>query len=255
MSSSVSKMLDTSIEKHVLPIVQRIGMAPVPNPQPPRPGLVARTLSRPLDADRSLVWQCWCAGKTAHQLTWRLDVLRDGIWHDLQLTFPFERIGYPPARPEGGSHGWLQEFHPDRSAERFDRAMAFMGALFPSLRPQLAEQVEELRPELEAAAATVEWISALEAAPRLWATRLLEGAIDPTELPGVVTFAGANMVVVDVSGQRMTFKFPAEGIAKGDAAHVSGWWTTPAGTRSATELRIGTRVWRFDLYGRLADSQ
>lgn len=255
MSSAVSNMLEAGIIRHILPILGRIGMSLAPNVGRVKPGLVSRTLSMPLERGRAFILQCWCEGKVAHGLTWRLDALEGDIWHSLQFAFPFERIGMPPGPSEGGSHSWLQEFHPHLSVERFDRAMACMGGFFALVHPQIAAQLPELESILRAAAASQKWRAASEQAPRLWANRHVEGDIDATDVASVVVFAGANLVVLDAGGTRITFRFPVQGIKKGDAAQVSGWWTTPAGTRSATVLAIASRVWRFDVAGRLVASE
>ena len=72
---------------------------------------------------------------------------------------------------------------------------------------------------------------------------------------GRVVDVARYLIVVAVGNERFTFMFPVERIAKTDPIHVSGWWTTPAGTRAATVLRIGARTWRFDFEGRLMGAE
>lgn len=251
MTSAASTILPKAVESHLVPVVRHVGMSQMANPGPVRPGIVARTLGRALRDGRSFILQIWCEASTSQGLTWRFDVRDGDLWHDLQLTFPFDREGYSPARPSGGSHSCLQEFHPHRSPANFDRAVQFLAALFVTHAPEISRQVPELLAPLEAAASAPEWRAALLAGPRLWSHRAVTGDIDPTELAATIVFVGANLLVLDAGGRRVSFKFPVQGISKTDGARVSGWWTTPAGTHAATVLRIGSRTWQFEPSGKL----
>ena len=251
MTSAATKTLRQAVELHLIPVVRHIGMSQMANPGPVRPGVVACTLGRALRDARCFILQVWCEARTSQGLTWRLDVRVGEVWHDLQLTFPLDREGFPPARPAGGSHHCLQEFHPHRSPADLDRAIQFLGALFVTYAPEISQQVPELATPIEVAMSTPEWRAALLAAPRLWSHRSVSGDIDPTEHPATILFVGANLLVLDAGGRRVSFKFPVQDISKADAAHVSGWWTTPAGTRAATVLRIGNRTWQFEPSGKL----
>jgi len=135
---------------------------------------------------------------------------------------------------------------PQRSAEHFNRAIRFLGALFVAYHEQIAEQGPELRADIQRALRTELWRTALRDAPELWARRLVRGEVDPTEQPADIVFWGTNLVVLSVGTGRYTFKLPTDGIDRSEAAHIAGWWTTPAGTRAATILRIGSRRWHFD---------
>jgi hypothetical protein len=246
-------MLAAAVERHLLPLLAPLGLAPVKYPERVKVGLVARALGRPHDEKRTFLVTVWCDGGTAEHLTWRADVYDGNIWWDLAFTFPFEQPGYPPAKPRGGSALDLAPFFPARSPDHFDRAIRFLGTLLVTYHEEIAAQVPELRPDIELAVQTDAWKAALREAPELWAKRLVQGEVDFTEEPASIVFVGANLVVVSVGTERFTFKFPVEGISKADPAFVSGWWTTPAGTRAATVLRIGSRTWRFDFEGRVVE--
>jgi len=251
MPSDASTLLRTAVDAHLVPIAQPIGMSVVANLGGVRPGLVACTLGRPLLAGTVLVWQVWCQGKTRHGLTWRLDVKDGELWRDVPVLFPFEREGFPPARPSGGSHHELGDFHGDRSPEVFHRAIECLGAIFVARATDIVRFVPELAAPVESATSTPAWQAAVRSGPRLWAHRFVTGDIDPTEIPGTIAFVGQNLVTIEAGGQRVSFKFPVQNVSKSDQAHVSGWWTTPAGTRAATVLRIGDRTWRFEPSGKL----
>jgi len=251
MNASASTILPRAVDVHLVPVLQPIGMSRVANPSHSRPGLLACSIARALSDGRSLVLQVWCEAKTSRGLTWRLDVCDGDFWRDLQLTFPFDREGYPLAHPSGGSHACLEEFHPHRSPANLDRAIQFLAALFVTHAPEIGQQVPELVPAIDAATATTQWRAALLSAPRLWSHRAVSGDIDPTEIAATIVFVGANMVVLDAGGRRVSFKFPVQDISTTDSAHVSGWWTTPAGTHAATVLRIGSRTWQFEPSGKL----
>jgi hypothetical protein len=253
MASHTSEMLAACVRHYLAPLLAPIGLKEGPYPEPLSVGVVARALSRTLSANRTFYVTCWCDGGTGDNLRWRMDV-RDNVgWRDLSTIFPFERPGYPPARPVGGTHTCLSEFQPFRGRRNFERAIQFLGPLLVTLHPQIAEQVPELREDIRVALTTDVWKAALEAAPRLWGARFVQGDIDPTEVPARVTFLGANLIVLDAKGERVSFKFPTAGIANVSTAVVSGWWSTPAGTRSATVLRIGDRRWIFDFSGKLVN--
>ncbi|PCC68462.1 hypothetical protein SAMN02745121_09090 [Nannocystis exedens] len=112
-------------------------------------------------------------------------------------------------------------------------------------------EVPELAAPVEVAMSTPKCQAAVLAGPHRWSHRLVSGEIDPTERPATIIVVSANLVVLDAGGRRVSFKFPVQDISKADAAHVSGWWTTPAGTQAATVLRIGDRTWHFEPSGKL----
>ncbi|MBN2196772.1 MAG: hypothetical protein JW751_28460 [Polyangiaceae bacterium] len=253
MPSRVAEMLTDAVERHLVPLLEPLGLRPAKYPEQLKVGIVARALARRLDGKRTFYVTIWCDGGTAENLSWRADVYDGHIWWDLAFTFPFERPGYPPVKPRGGCALDLAPFFPARSPDHFDRAIRFLGTLLVTYHEEIAAQVPELRPDIERALQTVGWQAALREAPELWARRLVQGEVDYTEEPASIVFVGANLVVVSVGTERFTFKFPVEGIAKADPAHVSGWWTTPAGTRAASVLRIGERRWRFDFEGKLVE--
>ncbi len=251
MASATSALLRAAVEAHLVPIAQPIGMGVIANLGPVKPGLVACTLGRPLRDGTTLAWQVWCQGKTCHGLTWRLDVVDGEVWRDLPFVFPFGREGFPPARELRGSHSDLKDFHAEQGPARLKRAIECLGALFVTCAREFARQVPELVAPVEAALSTPVWQAALRAGPRLWAERFVSGDIDPTEIPATIVFVGEKLIILEAGGHRVSFKFPVDGVKKTDAAHVSGWWTTPAGSRAANVLRIGDRTWRFEPSGRL----
>ncbi|MBN2197323.1 MAG: hypothetical protein JW751_31260 [Polyangiaceae bacterium] len=255
MPSPVSEMLTSAVERHLVPLLEPLGLTPVKYPERLKVGLVARALARRLDERRTFYVTFWCDGGTAEHLTWRADVYDGHIWWDLAFTFPFEQPGFPPPKPRAGSALDLAPFFPARRPDHFNRAIRFLGTLLVTYHEEIAAQVPELRPDIERALQTEGWQAALCEAPELWARRLVQGEVDFTEEPATIVFVGANLVVVSVGTERFTFKFPVEGIARTDPARVSGWWTTPAGTRAATVLRIGSRTWRFDFGGKLVSCE
>lgn len=251
MPSPVSELLAAAVERHLGPLLAPLGLTPARYPERLKVGLVARALGRRLDEQRTFYVTVWCDGGTADHLGWRADVYDGRIWWDLAFTFPFPQPGHPPAKPRGGSALDLAPFFPARSPEHFDRAIRFLGLLLVSYHEAIAAQVPELRPDIERAVQTDAWRAALREAPELWARRLVQGEVDATEEAGTIVFVGVSLVVVGVGTERFTFRLPGAGLTKTEPAHVSGWWTTPAGTRAATVLRIGDRSWRFDFEGRL----
>jgi len=246
-------MLGACIRQYVAPLLAPIGLEEAPYPERLTVGVVARALKRALGDHRFFYVTCWCDGGTGDNLRWRLDVHDKVGWRDLSIVFPLERPGYPPARPLGGTQTCLSEFQPLRGPNNFERAIHFLGPLLITLHPQIAEQVPELREDIRVALTTDAWKVALEAAPRLWGARFVQGDLDLTEVPAKITFLGRNIIVLDANGERVSFKLATAGIASSSTAMVSGWWVTPAGTRSATVLRIGDRRWIFDFSGKLLE--
>ncbi len=253
MASRISEMLGDYLRQYVAPLLELIGLEEGPYPERLSVGIVARAFKRPLDERRTLYATCWCDGGTGDNLRWRLDVREGAGWSDLSIIFPFERPGYPPARPLGGTHTCLSEFQPARSPRNFERALQFLGPLLVTLHEQIADQVPELRADIRTALATDTWKVALEAAPGLWAARFVQGDIDATVVPAKIVFLGENLIVLDANGERVSFKLATAGIAKVSSVLVSGWWRTRAGTRSATVLQVGEQRWTFDFSGKLVE--
>jgi hypothetical protein len=251
MPSQTAQLLEQSLTDHIVPLLSPIGLQRMPYPETIQVGLVARTLGRRLDSRRVFHLTCWCDGGTlGDHFSWRADVYDGQIWDSLLFTFPFERIGYPPAKPMRGPFS-LSDFHPTRSVENFRRAIRFLGLLLVAHHQELAQQLPELAPDISRAVASEAWQRALAEGPQLWARRLVQGEVDTAERDGVLAAVGGSMLIVEVGGTRHTFKVPGSGLVPGQPVHLSGWWRNPAGTESASVVRAGERTWRFDFFGRL----
>jgi hypothetical protein len=149
----------------------------------------------------------------------------------------FEALG--DAR-QGGEH----------FAARRRLALEFLAAEIAATSDQLLAAVPEVGPLVEAARGKAPWRDAALRAHTLWANRNVRSEVEDRPVEGKFTFFGAGLVVVEAESQRFTFRFDTSKIDRTRAPVVSGWWTTPAGTKQPSQLIVGDVTLRFDPSGK-----
>jgi hypothetical protein len=243
--SPVSAAFHQAFAAEFMPLLQRIGLEPA-KPSHVKPGLLVAQASRALKNGKCLEVCLWCDGGTGHNLRFRVDVETTG---QVDLNVPWPDPAFPNPRTLDFSG---QEFLPGQDTEQLTKAIAFLAGAFAACADQLANAVPELRDHLETASREEPWLAAKHRAGQLWRTRHSRGDVDHRAAPARVIFVGANLVMLDADGVRLTFRFDTRAFDRGAAISVSGWFLTPAGTRRATQLNAGDKSWTFDVAGALA---
>jgi hypothetical protein len=251
MPSPHVKQLDEAIATHLAPIAEALGLKPTKYPHPIKPGHTVRVFGRPLVAPRDLHWTIWSRGKDTGDVSWTLQWFDGAFWRDVKTM-----------SPTSGEGGWapvdkplaIQQsgFFPRKSPAHFDRMVAFIGRVMKRNAGAIAEQVPELRPEIDGLVAGA-WRDAVREAEDAWLHRVVWD-VDETELPMTIHFVGQSLLTLVAEDRRVSFKLRTDGITKTDVVHVSRWWKNPADTWSAMRLRVGDRVWDFDPEGRLVSA-
>ncbi|HEY1954166.1 MAG TPA: hypothetical protein VGH28_01100 [Polyangiaceae bacterium] len=232
--SPFSDALHAAFDRELFPLLARLGFSRSKIDHV-RPGNVVASARRPLDAERYVEAALWCDAATGAHLSFRLDVVAPGagalLHHEVKL---------PISTSELAAH---------ESPTRLELAIAYVAGTFAANAERLANAAPELAPDVRRARETAEWKAAASRAKEIWETRHVRGAIDDRAVPAKVVFVGAKLLVVEAEGTRVTFHFDTANFDRSAPAAVSGWFTTPAGTRSATKLTNGTRSWSFDFRG------
>jgi hypothetical protein len=113
----------------------------------------------------------------------------------------------------------------------------------------LALAIPELADDLRLAGREPGWVNAATRAAELWGSRAMRGEVDDPSVAAAVVFVGANLVIVNADGERLTFRFDTRDFDRTASISVSGWYLTPAATRRALRLTSGRMTWHFDPNG------
>jgi len=136
-------------------------------------------------------------------------------------------------------------------AARRRLALEFLAAEIAATADQLVAAVPELAPRIEAARRTPAWADAAARARSLWDNRNVRSDAEDRPIEGTFKFFGAALAIVEADGRPFTFRFDTSKIDRTRTPVVSGWRTTPAGTKQPSELRVGDVRLRFDPTGKL----
>lgn len=249
--SPISAALHEGFEKQFFPLLQRIGFG-LSKPKNVKPGTVVAFATRKLDDERRLEATLWCEGATGNGLRFRFDLVEPvqgaECWRQVELKVPWPDPAYPKPLSLDFSGG---EFRPHESTERLETAIAFLAGGFAANAEKIAAAVPEVAESLRVASTEQFWQDAAVRAAELWKTRHMRGEVDDRPVVANVVFVGSNLLSVDAEGVRLTFRFDTSSFNRNLPASVSGWYSTPAGTRAATSLTNGATTWRFDQRGQL----
>ncbi len=232
--SPFSDALQAAFDRELFPLLARLGFSKS-KIEHVRPGNVVAAAARSLDAGRRVEAVLWCNAATGGNLSFRVDVVVPGagapLHHEVKLPIA------------------TSELAPHESPERLELAIAYIAGSFAGNAELLASAAPALAADVRRASETPEWKAATARAKEIWETRHVRGAIEERPVPAKVVFVGAKLLVLEADGARITFHFDTSKLDRSAPMSISGWFETPAGTRSATKLLNGPRTWTFDFRG------
>jgi hypothetical protein len=245
--SQVSQAFHAAFEGAFLPLLRTLGFVVV-KPKNVKPGTVVAQAQRAIDATRRLEVTLWSGpGKP---LDFRFDRVEpiNGVecTGEIPLVTPWPDPAY--SRPPQLSLA-ANELRPHESPERLAAAIEFLAGAFAS-----AVDAPELSADLEAARHTDAWREAIARAKAHWERRHLRGEINDRVVKADIVFVGAQILMVDAEGARLTFRFDTKELDRSQPVSVTRWFKTPAGTVGALRLVNGSKAWDFDARGELKPS-
>ena len=240
--SAAATALHEAFRADWIPLLKTIGFT-LAKPKHVKPGLVVALAVRALDAKRRLEAMLWCDGGSGSHLRFRLDAIEpvhgEECFREVALSWD----------GRSGIDACAREFLPHESEERLRLAIAFLAGAFAANAEPMAVAIPEIASDLRAAAANASWRDSAARASALWQSRHARGDIEELEVPGKIVFSGEKLLYVEAEGRRLMFRVSARQLDGSRPITVSGWCKTAAGTRVATKLINGERVWTFDLRG------
>lgn len=242
LRSAAATALHEAFRAHWVPLLEKIGFT-LAKPKHVKPGLVVALAVRALDAKRRLEATLWCDSGSGAHLRFRLDAIEPVHGEECSRDVALRWDG------RSAIDACAREFLPHESEERLRLAITFLAGAFAANAEQIAIAVPEIASDLRAAAVTASWRDSAARASALWQSRHARGDIDDLHVPGTIVFSGEKLVYVEAEGRRLMFRLPARQLDGSRPITVSGWCKTAAGTRVATKLINGERVWTFDLRG------
>jgi hypothetical protein len=244
--SPVSAAFHAAFAQHVRPLFDRLGFAPRPWAGA-RPGLLVEHLVRPLHGEATRIeLTVWC-NPDGDALHCRVDSIEtvhgQELRHEVKLHNPWDS--------RATLYGSVGELRPKESVERLAVALRFLAGSLGANRSLLASRFHALASALEASETRTAWETSFRDAQLLWPTRHQRDPKDARTDEASVVFASAHLLMLDVKGERVTFRFDTRGFDPSQPVKVSGWCHNSAGVQVATELINGTQRWTFDLGGQL----
>jgi hypothetical protein len=235
-----SQALYEAMETELMPPLSPLGFARAPPRHKPQPGFIVHCAERPLASGRTLIATVWNGGQFGLEIMWVADGIefRDQV----KLLQPWVAPGFRERAP-------LQVWGTDVL-----QSLTFMAGGIAYNVEAISASVPELAPMLKELSVGPLWVRARERTEAMWKTRLIRGDVDETKEAATVVFVGAKLVTVQADGVRQSFSFDASAFDREKPVFMSGWFTTPAGTRRALRLHCGERTWTFDPSGVLTTS-
>jgi hypothetical protein len=244
--SPVSAAFHAAFAQHVLPLFDKLGFA-ARRWASARPGLLVAHLVRPLHGESTRIeLTVWC-NSDGDALHCRVDAIEtvngQELRHEVKLHNPWDS--------RATLNSSVGELRPRESPERLTVTLRFLAGSLGANRALLASRFHALASGLEGPETRTAWESAFRDAQLLWPARHQRDPKDARTDEASVVFASAHLLMLDVTGERVTFRFDTRGFDPSQPVKVSGWCHNSAGVRVATELINGTQRWTFDLAGQL----
>lgn len=224
--------LHAAFEASFLPLLRALGFEPA-KAKHAKPGNTVALARKVLSPERRLELTVWTG--PGRPLAFRFDRIEPLTGVECTVEIPLRSPWDERSTPLSVA---VAELRPEESPERLTAGVEFLAGAFAAVAP-----------EAEAQRHTELFQQAIARAKSHWDRRLQRGPIDERAVPATIVFAGAQLLMVEADGVRLTFRFDTKELDRSKPLQVARWYTSPAGTPGALQLVSGAQVWNFDERG------
>lgn len=228
--------LHEAFERSFLPLLRALGFESA-KAKKVKPGNTVALARRVIDAERRLEVTVWSG--PGRPLAFRFDRVEPINGVECTVEIPLLSPWPDPTTPKPAPLSLaVSALRPEESPERLTVGVEFLAGAFAAVAP-----------EAEALRQTELFVNAVARAKSHWDGRHQRGAIEERSVTGTIVFTGAQLLMVEADGVRLTFRFDTSELDRAQPLSVSRWFKSPAGTPGALRLVSGRKTFDFDERG------